>query len=490
MPAKLFCFALMTTLIVACDPVTHSGDTNDDPVATTAADPRGITGRWQGAIDIGGQQLELAIGLKDDAGDLDGQMDIQGMKGLTLEAISFEAPAVHFEFPHPSGTATFSGALSGGVISGTFEQSGSQGTFSLTRVEPADISPAILAHMDKEHIPGVAAAIVRGGRVAWTGTWGYADLDKQAPVTADTIFQLASVSKTITSTALMQLYAQGKFALNDDVSGFLPFAVRNPNFPDEPVTFAQLLQHRSSIRDDMAFYGPLWGEAHGDTETPLGEFLQSYLSENGAQFSPEENFFDYPPGGDFNYCNTCYALLGYLAERIAGQPFEEYTRQALFDPLSMTDAAWFHRDVKSEMLAQQYRYDPESGFEAYGVVGYPDWPAGLLRMSVTELATFLAAYTSAGDSATKGAGVIDPVVVNTMAPDHQALGYYTWFVSSLESTADVLYSHGGGDLGARTEMGFNPKTGEGIVILTNGEGNVMPLAAIVYKALPTLGWEP
>ena len=178
--------------------------------------------------------------------------------------------------------------------------------------------------------------------------------------------------------------------------------------------------------------------------------------------------------------------MGYLAERISGESFQSYTASALFEPLGIKGAAWFHRDADASRLVKQYRYDPESGFVPYDVVGYPDWPAGTLRMSVTDLAKFLAAYTSALSG--KENGVIAPAVARTMSPTQRALGSYTWFISSLESTSDVLYSHGGSDLGTRTEMGFNPATGEGIVVLTNGEGDVMPIAAMVYEALPTLGW--
>ena len=141
---------------------------------------------------------------------------------------------------------------------------------------------------------------------------------------------MASVTKIITATTLMQLHAQGKFNLDDDVNGYLPFELRNPNFPGQPITFAQLLRHRSSIRDNRESYMPLWTKANGDPDTVLGEYLQGYLELDG-ELCDKKNFFPFMPGADSKYCNTCYALLGYLAERISGRPFQQYTQEALLN---------------------------------------------------------------------------------------------------------------------------------------------------------------
>jgi CubicO group peptidase (beta-lactamase class C family) len=219
----------------------------------------------------------------------------------------------------------------------------------------------------------------------------------------------------------------------------------------------------------------------------LGEYLQSYLEPEGTDYDAHKNFFTYKPGADFNYCNTCFALLGYLAERISGQPYQQYTQESLFKPLGLNSGVWTFSDVDKNLAASNYRYDPENGQQDVGVVGYPDWPAGLLRMSVKDLATFLAIYTQSG--LLDGKQLIEPGAIELMAPKYQAEGFYTWFSSSLESTSDVLYSHGGSDLGTRTFMAFNPNSREGFLILTNGEADLQKLASQIYQALPTLGWE-
>jgi CubicO group peptidase (beta-lactamase class C family) len=153
----------------------------------------------------------------------------------------------------------------------------------------------------------------------------------------------------------------------------------------------------------------------------------------------------------------------------------------------MESAAWNHAGVDKNLAASSHRYDSEKGHQDVGIVGYPDWPAGLLRMSANDLARFLAAYTQFG--LLDGDQIIDPGVIALMAPKHQTVGFYTWFSSSLDSTSDVLYSHGGSDLGTRTLMAFNPASREGFFILTNGEAELQALASQIYQAMPTLGWE-
>lgn len=446
-----------------------------------------ITGRWTGALDTDGNHIEIALSFNEQDGVLAGSIDVVGIGGIPLEEISFDHPNLNFQFESPIGLAKFTGEKINDALSGQVKFPEAGGTFSVTRLIPADMDKIISSYLETQHIPGLAAATIRDGEVVWVGTYGMANVAQEKPVTAMTIFPLASVSKIITATALMQLHAEGKFKLNDDVNGYLPFSVRNPSFPDLPITFTQLLRHRSGVRDNPEFYMPFWSKASGDSETVLGEYLQSYLGLEGALYDPGKNFFPYQPGADFNYCNTCFALLGYLAERISGMDFQQYTQAALFKPLGIKSAAWTYQGTDKNLAASSYRYDPEKGQQDVGVVGYPDWPAGLLRMNVSDLARFLAAYTQFG--LVDGKQLIERSVIELMAPKYQADGFYTWFSSSLDSTSDVLYSHGGSDLGTRTFMAFNPKTREGFLILTNGEADLQELASQIYQAMPTLGWK-
>ena len=119
------------------------------------------------------------------------------------------------------------------------------------------VDSLIAQRMSEAHIPGLVAALVDSGRVIWRGSYGLSNVAAHASVTDSTPFQIASVSKTVTATVLMTLHAQGRFRLDDDIDRYLPFRVRNPNHASVPITFRQLLIHRSSIADNMTFYRPL-----------------------------------------------------------------------------------------------------------------------------------------------------------------------------------------------------------------------------------------
>ena len=103
--------------------------------------------------------------------------------------------------------------------------------------------------MERDRIPGLAAALVRADGLVWYREFGYADLERRIPMSSDHLQNIGSVSKTFTTTALMQLWEKQLFQLDDDVSEYVGFSLRNPNHPDVAITFRHLLTHQSSIRD-------------------------------------------------------------------------------------------------------------------------------------------------------------------------------------------------------------------------------------------------
>ena len=119
-------------------------------------------------------------------------------------------------------------------------------------------------------IPCIAAAIVKNDLIIWDHYFGDANLDQNIPVSDDTMFSLASVSKTVTVTALMQLWENGFFDMDDDIDQYLPFNVNHPDYPFIPITFKMLVTHTSGIKDNwsvMPYYD-------GDPELELGFFLR------------------------------------------------------------------------------------------------------------------------------------------------------------------------------------------------------------------------
>jgi len=117
------------------------------------------------------------------------------------------------------------------------------------RRDAAGLDEFIAGMLEKDRAPGFSAAVVVGERLIWSGGYGLADVHGGIEMSPDSIQNIGSISKTVTATAVMQLWEEGRFGLDDDVGDFLPYPIRNPRFPDTPITFRQLLAHRSAIKD-------------------------------------------------------------------------------------------------------------------------------------------------------------------------------------------------------------------------------------------------
>src|SRR5262249_9304440 len=278
-------------------------------------------------------------------------------------------------------------------------------------------------------VPGVAAVIIKNGRVVCASAAGMANIEQKLPATTDTLFMIASVSKTITATALMQLYEQGKFKLDDDINQYLPFKVRIPEAPNAPITFRQLLTHSSSIGDNVTYVNCPGSCSYGSSLSPfvtkgadspisLADLMKGYLTPGGAYYDPIENFDANPPGTKSEYSNMGIVLAGYLVEVISGVPFDQYCRDNIFTPLGMTKTSWRLAGIDQSVLAMPYDKD-DSGFTPYGQYGEPDYPDGMLRTSVNELARFLIAYMQGGRF--EGRQILKPATVQEMLRSQTSL---------------------------------------------------------------------
>ncbi len=332
-----------------------------------------------------------------------------------------------------------------------------------------NIDSTVKAIMQQNHIAGLSAAVVDSGRITWTGYYGFQNIEQQKPVTAQTLFAVASTSKTITAAALMQLYGLGKFKMNDDINKYLPFKVVNPNYPNVPITFGQLLRHRSTIQDNVDYMSQFWEVNKGDPTIPLGPFLKDYLTTGGKTYNAGKNFFKEKPDSAFHYSNIGVALIGYLAERISGMPFDQYCKQNLFTPLEMNTSAWHLSGLDTTHLAMPYDYsDSLKKFVPLGFGGYPDYPAGTLHTTAQQFANFLISWTQ--DGKFKNKQVFKRTAVQLLTPNETNLGYYTWFLNGTNK-GELIYNHTGGDNGVMSFIAFNPKTKKGMVFIMNGSLN-------------------
>lgn len=336
-------------------------------------------------------------------------------------------------------------------------------------LDSAGLDSFITAKMAEHHIPGVSACIVKRGNIIWTGNYGWAYINLNIPIYDSTLFQIASVSKTVTGAALMKLYERGQFELDDSINAYLPFRVWNPYYPDSAITFKMLLTHTSSINDNwqnMPYFYNM------DPPRPLGDYLDDYFTPDSMYYSIE-NFNNFPPGSTWEYCNIGYALAGYLVESITGIDFNEYCKDSIFAHLGMSESSFFYRDIDTMHLAMPYRWVGGNNYLAYGHYSYYDYPGGMLKTSTIQLARFLIAFMQGGryqsvrilDSATVRL-ILTPIM---MIPNSQYWQGLTWRRTYLGTR--TLWGHSGSDNGIRTRMYFCPADTTGALLFANGETN-------------------
>lgn len=323
-------------------------------------------------------------------------------------------------------------------------------------------------YMESCHIPGLSAAVSKFGQVIWTGAFGDANFQYGFKVNENTLFMLASITKTVTGTTLAMLYEEGKFGLDDPVNNYLPFQVVHPKHPGIDITFRMLYTHTSGIKDNWSVmpYYP------GDSPIPLGTYLQEYLTPGGAYYNPTKNFTNWAPGTNDTYCNIAVALLGYLVETISGQDLESYCQQKLLLPLGMNETSYFYANLDPSHMAMPYYWNGAK-YVAYGHYGYSDYPSGQMRTSATQLVHFLTTFmlNRYPVSSHGNYRILDSETVNLMlTPQNPSINPnqgLIWYHLSLGGRS--LWGHSGGDQGVSTEMWYCPDEESGVVVLINGE---------------------
>ncbi len=205
---------------------------------------------------------------------------------------------------------------------------------------------------ERHQLMGMSVVTVCEGEVFSAVQLGLRDYERGLPVDENTAFRVASVSKVITASALMLLYEQGRFDLDEDVSRYLGFELRNPAYPTLPVTFRMLLSHTSSLRED-SLYDKFLGVAYRDAGP---ESVKELVVPNGKYYSanrwrPEK------PGTYFQYSNINYGLIGTLIESISGKRFDQFVRDSLLIPLGGSGSFSTNDLPDINQLATLYRYN-------------------------------------------------------------------------------------------------------------------------------------
>ena len=334
-------------------------------------------------------------------------------------------------------------------------------------VRPLDAFVA--GEMRKAGIPGLALGVARDGVVQLVRGYGFADNARRRRVTPDTMFHIASITKTVTATVIMQLAEVGKLSLDEPVGPYLDFPLINPNHPQAAITFRHLLRHVSSISDAKYYEVDFRVRGH-DAKMSLAEFLRGYLVPGGRTYSAESCFATAAPGTTWDYSNVGYGVLGHLAGRIGGKDLREQSLRRIFAPLGMHHTSWTIKGTPGRLRATPYDV-VDGALVPAEPVGFPDWPAGMLRSSVSDFTSFVAA--SANGGAAGGSRVIGGKALAQMLDMETPAGLPNWLTgqglgwASSKLDGRECPNHWGGDPGAFTAVYLDPGRGSGVAVFTN-----------------------
>jgi len=334
-----------------------------------------------------------------------------------------------------------------------------------------EIDKVVAAFMTRAHVPGAAWGIVIDGELAHLGVSGFRDLSTKAPVTRDTVFRIASMSKSFAAMSILALRDEGRLSLDDLAERHVP-ELKNLRYPtaDSPrIRVRDLLSHAAGFPEDNPW---------GDQQLSATEDAFTRMMQQGIPFSN-------PPGVAYEYANYGFAILGRIVTNVSGKPYRQYLSDTILQPLGMSSTTLEPRDVAPGRMALGYRWEDETwklepalADGAFGVMG------GMLT-SVSDLSKYVGTLLAAWpprDGAEAGPirrsslremqqiWRVRPATATGTAAGAISLnsGGYGFGLGISQSCAfDAIVAHSGGLPGYGSQMRWLPSYGVGLIAFGN-----------------------
>lgn len=332
--------------------------------------------------------------------------------------------------------------------------------------------------------PGVAVAWIVDGETVHTAGYGMADAERKIPMTAETKFRAASISKLFNAIAAMQLVEKGKLSLDAPIEKSVAgFSILNPFEGSDPITLRMLLSHRSGLV----------------REAPVGGYFDAgYSSNSECLESIASCVLANPPGTKACYSNVGPTVAGRALEIQTGMAFDEYQQKNILDPLGMNNSGWILTDeVRKKLAVGLMRYNRGDG--TFGLCEAPSFelgttPAGSLVTTAGDLAKFAAFVMSGTAGANQSAPsqltppLIHPETLNEMFKVQftgAAEGFGLGFIKR-NYRGNQVARHGGQLYGFCSLFSVIPEKKIGVVILSNGDEIIGPVRKLTDIALDLL----
>lgn len=335
-----------------------------------------------------------------------------------------------------------------------------------------EIEKAFLDRVERQHMPGAVFGIIIDGKLAWVKSAGVANVKTRTPVTSDTVFRIASMTKSFTAMAILKLRDEGKLSLDDPVSKYVPTLADLP-YPtkDSPaLTIRHLLTHSEGFPEDNP-----WGDRQlAQSDDAIKTFIRA-----GIPFSNA-------PGVAFEYSNFGFAILGQIVASASGKPYPDYVREQILAPLGMQASTFEETQVPRDRVAPGYRWE-DNVWKAEPILAHGSFGSmGGLWTSANDLARYVAFLMSAFPPRDEGeqgpirrssaremqqASRWQPAFAGRSAVDGPlqfSVGTYGY---GLGVTQDCRFTHvvahGGGLPGYGSLMRWWPEYGVGMIAMSN-----------------------
>jgi len=324
---------------------------------------------------------------------------------------------------------------------------------------------AIQQIMQENPVMGLSVAVVKNNKIIYTQSLGLKDAETNTPLSNENIFRIASISKSFSATAIMQLVEAKKLSLDQDVSELIGFKVRNPKFPETVITLRLMLSHLSSINDSQGYFS-----------------LDSINPAKSDNWNKCYN--NYEPGKGYVYCNLNFNIIGTIIEKVSGERFDTYIQNHILKPLQLYGGYYVNGLDKSK-FATIYEYQPDASKfvvspNAYAPkttevaayqMGYsaPIFsPTGGMKISAQDLATYMMMHANYGKY--NGVRLISKKSSKLMQTAVSDVARYGFALETPGSIIDgeKLIGHTGSAYGLFSAMFFNPQEKYGIVVISNG----------------------
>ena len=313
----------------------------------------------------------------------------------------------------------------------------------------------MLIQLRSGHAAGATVAVVRDGAVLFAKGYGYANVAQRIPVDpAQTLFRNGSISKTITWTAVMQLWEEGRLDLDKDVNEYLDFKI--PATYPEPVTLRTILTHSAGFEEDPS---DLFTEDTTHIQA-MGPWLASHIPARVR-----------PPGQLSSYSNWTTGVAGYIVERVSGLKFEEYVEQRIFTPLGMTHST-FRQPIPAELrktLSEGYQWKDGAFVAQPAEYATGAGPAGTMATTATDMARFMISHLALG-AAPSGRILAESTAVlmhsRLFGHDPRVTGFAYGFYEQSSNRLRV-FGHGGDTQWFHSNMALIPSEGVGLFVSFN-----------------------